>query len=899
MPSVSRAFPNDRGRSGGRWAERTINLFTAHTKGADANGAPREAGEGIVVFDNAGRLVFYNRCFLDVFRIPEDAAIAATGTGAVLNLVSTNIEDETRKALGDVVAQVAGGVQCRHRLTTTWGTTAELRGEPMSDGGYALMVREVSEQVSAEQALGASEARFRDFADAASDWYWETGPDLCFTWASDVYYRTSGFGPEHVIGRSRRDLYNPQSGDRVWERHLADLEARRSFRDFRYRSPTADGQGMIVSVSGVPYYAADGSFLGYRGACRDITAEVNAEEEARRQHARLVDVVDSFSAGFALFDADDRLVLVNDHFRRALTGVAPLLVPGTRFEDLLRALVDRGDVIPPDGSTEAWLEDAMMRHRLPGCSRTYKTASHRWVEVNEYRTRDGGTAVVRTDVTDRKVAEARTREATERARLAFELSPDAIGISRLKDGVYVEVNAGFAALTGYNREEAIGSSAADLGLWYRPEQRRRLALRLGRTGEVANADALIRRKDGAVRSTLVSAKIMQLGGEAHVLAVSRDLTGVRQAEDTVRKLSRVVEQSPTMVIITDRDGRIEYVNPRFCEVTGYTERSVLGENPCLLKSGEHPDAYYQELWRTIEEGREWRGEFRNRCQDGRLIWVLAVISPIKDDSDRITHFVGIQEDITQRREAEQWLRQAEKMQALGCLAGGIAHDLNNMLVPMMLLTQSTLKDLPTESRGHQDLEKVVDTMTRAKDTVSRVLDFARLEQPRREVLEIGELIGRSMPLLRTLVPRHIAMDVDLDPHAGAVSVDATLIHNALMNLVTNAVDAMGDTGGKVGLEARPTDLSPTDAAAFGNLAAGRYVRVRVTDSGPGIDQQTLSRIFDPFFTTKEPGRGTGLGLSIVQRTMMAHDGAARIDSAPGVGTKVELLFPADGSTSTP
>jgi len=145
VPSVSRAFPNDRGRSGGRWAERTINLFTAHTKGADANGAPREAGEGIVVFDNAGRLVFYNRCFLDVFRIPEDAAIAATGTGAVLNLVSTNIEDETRKALGDVVAQVAGGVQCRHRLTTTWGTTAELRGEPMSDGGYALMVREVSE----------------------------------------------------------------------------------------------------------------------------------------------------------------------------------------------------------------------------------------------------------------------------------------------------------------------------------------------------------------------------------------------------------------------------------------------------------------------------------------------------------------------------------------------------------------------------------------------------------------------------------------------------------------------------------------------------------------------------------------------------------------------------------
>lgn len=264
------------------------------------------------------------------------------------------------------------------------------------------------------------------------------------------------------------------------------------------------------------------------------------------------------------------------------------------------------------------------------------------------------------DITERKLADRALAEVKERFRLAFETSPDAVTISRLEDGLYVDVNQGFTELTGHARHDVIGKPTAEVGFWDSPEARRRLVAKLRDTGGVRNLEITVRHKSGQKRSALLSAGLFEFNGESHLLAVTKDITELKQAEVQLRKLSQVVEQSASPVIITDANGVIEYVNSKFLETTGYSRDEVVGRTPRLLQSGRTSPAEYEQMWAAIRRDEQWQGEFENKRKDGSLFWARVSISAIKDPGGRLTHLVGVEEDITERRLAEERLRASEE-----------------------------------------------------------------------------------------------------------------------------------------------------------------------------------------------------------------------------------------------
>ncbi|MFA5262307.1 MAG: PAS domain S-box protein [Opitutaceae bacterium] len=484
----------------------------------------------------------------------------------------------------------------------------------------------------------------------------------------------------------------------------------------------------------------------------------------------------------------------------------------------------------------------------------------------------------------------------------------------------------------------------------------------------------------------------------------------RQSEDQLRRFSWAVQQTPVSIMITDPAGLIEYVNPKFSEVTGYTLNELRGKTPRVLKSGNSPADEYARLWKEITEGREWKGIIRNRKKNGDLFWESNTISPIRDASGKITHFLATKEDITERLNTEHMLREqaalldiandaihvrsldhkilywnkgaerlygwnaaevlgsritehgtadsapfqtaqasllehgswsgeipqttrsgkqitvfgrwtlvrddhgepqsilaihadvtekklleaqflrAQRLESVGALASGIAHDLNNVLTPI-LMSMPMIRAEVKAGPARVLLDTVEAAAQRGADVVKQLLTFGRGVQGERIPLQARHLVREIVKIAGETFPKNIRVIADLSRDLWPVIGDATHLHQALMNLCVNARDAMPD-GGKLHLAAENVMLSPADAALLSGVKPGHHVCIRVSDDGEGITPEVLDHLFEPFFTTKEPGKGTGLGLSTVLGIVRSHGGAVRVRSTVGKGSVFELYIPA-------
>ena len=371
----------------------------------------------------------------------------------------------------------------------------------------------------------------------------------------------------------------------------------------------------------------------------------------------------------------------------------------------------------------------------------------------------------------------------------------------------------------------------------------------------------------------------------------------KAAEAELRKLSRAVEQSPSIVIITDAAGDIEYVNPKFTAVSGYAANEVMGKNPRLLRY-EPTKSDADDIWETIRQGREWRGVFQNRHKDGSSFWVDAAISPVRGNDGEITHYIGIQEDITERRLTEQRLRQAEKMEALGSLAGGIAHDFNNMLLPILTLTRMVMRDFSEDDKQYGRLRNVVEAAERASELVKRILTFSRTAEIEKKDSDLAEILHQSLDLLRATLPTTIKIMEHIDSDIGSAVVDQAQLQTIVLNLASNAADALAGSNGRLDIFLERASLPETEFPDGRRLSAGTYARLAVADNGPGIPATVLPHVLEPFYTTKKVGEGTGLGLAMVHGIVTEHGGSISIESEEGEGTRIDILLPLEKGTRT-
>ncbi|TAL17090.1 PAS domain S-box protein [bacterium] len=372
-----------------------------------------------------------------------------------------------------------------------------------------------------------------------------------------------------------------------------------------------------------------------------------------------------------------------------------------------------------------------------------------------------------------------------------------------------------------------------------------------------------------------------------VRGVMIDITGRKRTEERLSQLAQVVEQATEEVVITDARGVITYVNSSFEKTTGYVAAEVLGKSPSVLKSGEHDDAFYKDLWTTIKAGREWAGRFHNRRKDGKLFYEDAVIFPIRSLSGEITGYAGIKRDVTEEVELENLMAQSKKMEALGTLAGGIAHDFNNILSAIIGYAELELKDAPTGERLHKNLSSILAAGGRAEQLVRQILAFSRSRSTQKEIADPAEIAIEALSFMRATLPSTVEIETYFNCPK-SVFIDPVQLHQVITNLCANAGLAMRKSGGIL----RVAVDCVSEAAAGAQESGWGYVRITVSDTGCGIPPGTLDRIFDPFFTTREGGEGTGMGLAVVHGIVTGNGGSFKVESEVGQGSKFYVYLPA-------
>ncbi len=369
------------------------------------------------------------------------------------------------------------------------------------------------------------------------------------------------------------------------------------------------------------------------------------------------------------------------------------------------------------------------------------------------------------------------------------------------------------------------------------------------------------------------------------------ITDRRRAREERVLLSQAIEQSAESVMITDPQGSIVYVNPAFEQVTGYTRAEILGQNPRILKSGSQNTEFYQGMWATLLRGKTWTGHLTNRRKDGTPLEEAAVISPVRDASGRLVNYVAVKRDVTHEKSLEQQLLQAQKMEAVGRLAGGVAHDFNNMLGVILGYGETLARRLPPEDPLRDKVNQILRAAGRAADLTRQLLAFSRKQVLQPRALDLNDVVAGTEKMLRRLIGEDIALATGFAPKLGIVKADPGQIEQVLMNLVVNARDAIGDGGGHVTIETTNADLDDPVAHCQTKLPAGRYVVLAVSDDGAGMSRETEAHIFEPFFTTKSAGKGTGLGLSTVYGIVKQSEGYIWVYSELGRGTTFKIYLP--------
>lgn len=343
------------------------------------------------------------------------------------------------------------------------------------------------------------------------------------------------------------------------------------------------------------------------------------------------------------------------------------------------------------------------------------------------------------------------------------------------------------------------------------------------------------------------------GNSAGARIVISDITKRKRREDTQRRLSTAIEQAAEGILITDTHGIIQYVNPSLEHMSGYNKTELLGTKSNIFKSDEHDQALFKDLWDTINAGNVWIGRFTNKRKDGVLYYVDATITPVKDSSGKIINFVAVKRDVTERLELSRQLLKAQKMEAIGNLAGGVAHDFNNILQIVLGYSEVILQGKKAPELDYDDIEKIYQAGKRGAELVKGLMTFSRKAEIQPKPINLNEQVEQLTRMLVRTIPKMIEIKHILAPDLAIINADATQMDQVVMNLAVNAIDAIHDEG-KLTIETANVVLDDEYCRAHAGVSPGPYVLLMVSDTGQGMDKQTLTRIFEPFFTTKAEGK---------------------------------------------
>lgn len=475
---------------------------------------------------------------------------------------------------------------------------------------------------------------------------------------------------------------------------------------------------------------------------------------------------------------------------------------------------------------------------------------------------------------------------------ALETSPDAIFINRLRDGVYTMINQGFTELTGLTSDDVLGRTPDELKLWANPRDALRIMSTIRRRGTVKDYEIVFRLRGDGLRTGLLSANVINLNGESHILSVAKDIDPIKKAECAIKeseaKYRLLVEHAQDAIFIL-QDGKVKFPNPQARKLARYLGVNLKKQSFYDLIEPVDREMILNRHQRDGSEGASSSYPFRLIIGGGEPYWVQLNTVPITWENKPAT--LNFLRDINEQKQLEAQFRQAQKMEAVGTLAGAIAHNFNNLLMGIQGSVSLMLLDTDEKHPNHEELKKIQEQVGSGATLTAQLLGYARKGKIEIQSTDMNQMVEKTVETFsraRGEIQVHYSLYRDLH----AVAVDRGQIEQVLLNILNNAADAMPG-GGRVYV--KTANVTHQQIRTEDDVVKpGPYARVSVSDTGIGMDPKIRSRIFEPFFTTKELGQGTGLGLASVYGIVKGHDGYIGVETEIDRGTTFEIYLPASG-----
>jgi PAS domain S-box-containing protein len=768
-----------------------------------------------------------------------------------------------------------------------------------------------------EQVLQGAEDRYRLLAENVRDVIFTLDLNFCHTYCSPSVERLRGYTVEEVMTQTLEQVLTPASyrtARKILEAELARENTKPGIssgsRTVELELTCKRGDAVRTEVKVSFLRDQRSNVVGILGVARDITERRLAEDRLGRQRRTFLSVLEHAPYGILLLNKDGRSLYANSAFTE-ITGYTLDDTPTGRewFRKAYPDRADRNEVI------SAWKTD------LAGAGRTRifrvrcKDQSLKDVEFKSAVLDDGGTVTMLSDITERVEAEEELRQSGERflAIANYTYGAEAwVGT----DGKLIWVNPGILRLTGYSDEDCLAMSDFPLRIVDEADKTRMATLFAQAVNDKSSGTDTqfrVRCRDGSLKWAAIEWQPIYASDGTHLghRASVRDISARKNMEEALLASQFRLSEAMDLAKIVYWD--LDYATETFVfddSFYAFYRTTAEQEGGYRMAAGEysrrfiHPDdrAMVRQSAENNRLGKEAEFlvdlEHRIIRRDGEVRYILARTRGFRDAEGHITRCYGANQDITERKQAEKekailesQLRQAQKMEAIGTLSAGIAHDFKNILMAVEGFANLAIEQIQDDSRVKRYLDRICRAVERGKDLVRQILTFSHKGEYEPKPMELTPVVRESVRMLRASLHPTVAIKEDFTVESSLVLADPTQMQQIILNLTTNAAYAMGQKGGTLTIALSEFSVASSPDAPVPGMKAGPYLKLSISDTGTGMDTQTMERVFDPFFTTKKRTEGTGLGLWVVHSIVKKHRGAITVKSALGEGSTFDVFLP--------
>jgi PAS domain S-box-containing protein len=875
----------------------------------------KRAEEALSVSESRYRLLFENAPLGILLIDPQGVILDINATA--LKLLGSSSAEATKKfnvltfpplVEAGISAGVRHCIESRNLVsfettyTSYWGVTtrAHCHLTPILDDhdrvfSIQFIVEDITERSKMETALLESERHYHDiFAHAPIGVYQSTYDGRLLT-ANLRLAEILGYDSASELMQLNlaKDVYwDPEERASL----ISRFEPTGSASNHEVRWKKKNGDQLWIALSSHAVKDESGTTLCFEGFVEEITDRKLAQEALRESEEKFRTIAEQMNEMIFLTDTNGTILYVSPAAEH-MFGFTPQQMQGHMFtEFLVETDIPR--------AVAAFARDIAMGvpTELLGLEMKRNDGTVFTGELNGTLYRKDGIAgsigLIR-DITDRKKAGEALRESEARFSSLFKFSPVAMTLTSMENGTFNDVNDVFLRDSGYTREEVIGKTSTEIAIYANAGDRDRLVREVLTNGRAYAIPMVFREKDGSLYEGLISTGTISIGGKGYFLSTILEIGERKRAEEALRKseekFSKAFFTSPDAITITRlADGMLLEINEGFVQMTGYSAAEVLGKTTVELAIWANIEDRDKLVREVREHGRAFNIEARFRVKDGSIKTTL-VSSAIISVNDEPC-MLSIVRDITERRRAEEekerlqaQLIQSQKLESIGTLAAGVAHDFNNILNAIIGNADLISNDPEDLNKTRRRAESIAKSSERGAQLVKQLLTLARKTQLEREQTNVNVLVLEMTKLIFETFPKTIKVETDLQQDIPESDLDHNQIHQVLLNLSLNARDAMPE-GGVIRFKTAVRTKSEL-IARFPDATFDRYIEISVRDNGIGVDEKTRLRIFEPFFTTKGYGKGTGLGLSVVLGIIQNHQGHLEVTSAPGKGTEFKTYLP--------